>query len=166
MQLLDLIGESLFHELHGAYRPVFDMVMALERDFPKVALNQIKFDDTDAISMFNAQAHMLYTMQGHVPEADRKTRRQLRDALQVLETIPGTRSAMVKLLVESFAATVYMVEHLFFINRELERRIDAGELKEYTKDDAVYPKERIDDLVALTYKVWKADYVLQDAGKK
>jgi hypothetical protein len=166
MQLLDLIGENLFHELHGAYQPVFDEIMRLEKDFPEVAHNQLKVTGIDESAMYNSQAHMLYMMQGKIPEPERKTRRELRDALQVLQTIPGMRTVVISLVVEAFAATLYMVEDLFFLNRELERRIEHSELTEYTREQLVYPTERIDAIVAQAYAIWKVDYVLQDAGQE
>jgi hypothetical protein len=170
MQLLDLLGVKLFEELHAAYRPVLHDIMALEREYPIVAQNQVKLSDADIYVMGNTQANLLYSMQGSVPEEKRQTRRQIREALVVLQHIPGIRTVVVTLLLEQFAATIYMVEHLFFLNREIERRIKeeprSEQFKDRTEADSVYPMDRVDAIVEHAYKIWREVYVLQNAGKE
>jgi len=170
MQLLDLLGVKLFEELHGAYRPVLKEIMSLEKDYPIVAQNQVKLSETDIYVMGNTQANLLYSMQGAVSEDKRQTRRQIRDALVVLQHIPGVRTVIVTLLIEQFSATVYMVEHLFFLNREIERRIKeeprSEGFKGRTEVDSVYPMDRVDAIVARAYAIWKEEYVLQNASAK
>ena len=170
MQLLDLLGMKLFEELHAQYRPVLRDIMALEKEYPVVAQNQVKLSDTDVRVMGNTQASLLYSMQGFVPEEKQRTRREIRDALLALQHIPGHRTVVVTLLLESFSATIYMVEHLFFLNREIARRVNEKpqpeEFRGYTEADCVYPTERVDAIVSSAYAIWKEGYVLQDARKK
>lgn len=165
MQLLDILGLKLFQELHAAYRPILDEIMQLERDYPVVARNHVTLSEESRI-MGNAQANLLFALQGTVAQENRRTRYQIREALVVLQHIPGMRSAVVALLLESFSATVYMVEHLFFLNRDIDRRLREeprpADLHAFTVETAVYPMERVDEIVAHTYEIWKATYVLQN----
>jgi len=170
MQLLDLLGTKLLTELHGAYRPVLHDIMQLEKDYAHVAQNQVKLSEADIQVMGNTQANMLYSLQGHVSEEKRRTRREIREALTTLFHIPGARTVLVDLILQSFSATLYMVEHLFFLNREIERKLKeeprSEQFKNLTVADSVYPMDRVDSIVAHAYAIWKEQYVLQNTSKK
>ena len=170
MYLLDLLGVKLFEELHAEYRPVLKDIVQLEKEYPIVAHNQVKLSDVEIHVIGNTQANLLYSMQGFVPEEKQKTRREIRDALAVLQHLPGVRPVIVTLILESFSATVYMVEHLFFLNREIARRVNETPQSEafhgYTEATCVYPTDRVDAIVSSAYAIWKEGYVLQDTRKK
>jgi len=170
MELMDLLGTQLFEDLHGAYRPTLDDILQLEHDYPQVAVNQAKLEVLGDQVMANTQANMLYSLQGLLPEEKRRTRREIRDALHILTSVPGARPAMVGLLMKSFSAALYMVEHLFFLNREIGRRfadvprLDA--LVGFTEANALYPTARVEAIVQRAYMIWREQYVLQNPTQK
>jgi hypothetical protein len=169
MSLTDPLGVRLLDELQAEYRPVLTAVLRLEREFPVVAKNQVALSQNDVHVVGNTQANLFYAMQGTVPKERQKSRREIREALVALQHIPGIRPGLIAVLLEAFSGTIYMVEHLFFLNREIARRITELPREPlfdgYTVETAVYPMERVDAIVDLAYRIWKEQYVLQNAAE-
>jgi hypothetical protein len=170
MRLMNLLGTRLFDELNGAYSPVLAAIMQLESDYPLVARNQIDLSDIDADVTMNALANLLYASQGSVVKEQQQSRRQVRDAIVTLQHIPGVRVVFSTLVMEFFSATIFMLEHLFFLNREIERRVKgdlpSDMLQGRTREQLVYPMDRVEDILAQAYQVWREQHVLQNAAKE
>lgn len=167
MNLNDYLSQNLLIELHTAYRPVFDLLTTLETEFNDAAKFMAGLAEPNETSMLNAQANLLFSMQGLKPT---RTRREVRDAMLVLTEIPGTRSVLAALIVQYYSGTIYMLEHLFFLNRESIRRVteQTPDFKGRTLQSVSYPPERVDEICILAYKIWKEtkQHVPQDASKE
>lgn len=159
------LGHQLIVELHGQYKPVYDALLALEAEFVTVGENQKHQGPAEDQAMFNTQAHLLWTTQGALPEERRLSRKQIRHAIMTLRYLPGMHGLWVDKLLNMFSATIYCVEHVFFLNREFERRIEAGEFK-FAVADAVYPHDRIQHLLNLSYEIWRSEDVLHQPPKE
>lgn len=160
-----LLGHQLILELHGTYHAVYDALIALEKEFPTVGQHQKDRTTADDPAMFNTQAHLMWSTQGGVPPDRRLSRKQIREALKTLQYIPGLKDLWIDNLLKMFSATIYCVEHVFFLNREYERRIEAGEFT-MPVAEACYPHDRVQHLLNLAYEIWRAENVFHDAPQK
>ncbi len=166
--LSDVFGQTLMQEMRQGYRHVFDALIALEKEYPVVTRNQNNLGDPVDNVMVSVHANLLYALQAGLPEDKMKSRREIRDAILELREIPTFMSLLVALAITQFCATIYMAEHLFFLNRELGRRVQEDPkpkfLENYTYEQVVYPMERVDEIVQMAYETWKEQHVLQDPG--
>lgn len=167
MDLNAYLSQNLLIELHSVYRPVFDLLTKLETEFYDAAKFMAEGSEINESAMLNAHANLLFSMQGVQPT---RTRREVRDALHVLTAIPGVRPVLAVLVVQHYSSTIYMLEHLFFLNREAVRRVteQTPDFKGRTLQNASYPPERVEEICLLSYKIWREtkQHVPQDAKQE
>ncbi len=152
----------LLVELHGAYREILDDIKSLENDFLPIAKMQQKLLEDDSEPFSNAVANMLFNMQD-VTEDKLLSRAEIRECLFGLSTIRGVRSALISIVSNYYSATALMIEHLYFANRLMQRQMDLPREKRLlpywtlSKEDCVYPQERLDAMREKVYTIWRTN---------
>lgn len=159
----DALMADMVVELSQEFRPVYDMILKLEKEYPVVANSQKVLTDPATNGMLNCFSALVYQAQTIHPKS--KSKKQIRQAVFDLSHTPLFGVVMIQWMLKLYPAVVILTEHMYFQNRccIMEFSLTAARLfvpEKAQYNDWVYPPERIDEIRGLAYKIWSKD-VLQ-----
>lgn len=155
-------------EFDGDYHSVFIELTKLEREYPKVHINQDKVVDDETAILINTYASLLYASQDDAVEV--RCPKDIRDALLTLQDVNGFREMITALVQRYFPQVVILIERLYFQNRATVRYFEAPAserpkgMKRINPDEWMYPEARLDRLRNLCRKIWRANVLAASEG--
>ena len=149
-------------ERRGPYKLVYDLLAFLDEEYPNVAKNHSQFDIgnepmeyTLASFVFSSHAANMY------PDTPKFTRKNALDAVKMLEAVPLGRTLLMELICQLFPQAVICTEHLFYLQRHIERLLELPNedrpkpLRGQKASEWLFPHEKINDARLLAVELWK-----------
>lgn len=160
---LDMMSQ-IEAESKGVYKPVYDELKKLDQEFPHVSAVHERVDE-DGLALEYAVSNLLYFAHAALlyPATPEYTRKNTLEFTRFMAKVPGGRSMLLTYLSDLFPQAVVSTEHLYFLQRQIERACDLEEcdkpdvLKGRTAAECTFPNDRIDKLRSLAVDLWKTE---------
>lgn len=164
LQLAEKISNLIQGESEGAYRRVYDELRNLDIEFPNVTKNHSTYDPGNepieyAIANLLFSSHAAHTY----PDPPMYTRKDTLATVKLLEQVPYGRTMLMDLMYELFPQAVFSMEHLFFLQRHIERLFSLPdearpeELRGQRPCDWMYPMNKVQEIRNLAVDLWKEE---------